>query len=190
MWVNLPQCGLTCPNVAAGLGSARGGGAGGGWWAISTGPRPGYCHGHSAYRPRFHSDTSAFTGIQHFASVITLAKCCIPLRTPLRLQNSPVGARRARHPFENSTSLANERCSPPDRPIFNTSLREEGTSCQTQPRPADQSVHSPDRPASQHRTPPGDRVPRARQHGGSGRDVEATPQGSPRATARVRRGRA
>ena len=35
----------------------------------------------------FHSDASAFTAIPHFASVITLAKCGIPLKTQLRLQD-------------------------------------------------------------------------------------------------------
>ena len=41
----------------------------------------------------FHSDTSAFTALPHFASVITLAKC--------------------RYPFENSASLAKQPPRPP-----------------------------------------------------------------------------
>ena len=37
------------------------------------------------FSKRYHT----FTGIPHFASVITLAKCAIPLKTPLHLQTSP-----------------------------------------------------------------------------------------------------
>ena len=72
-------------------------------------PSPGAAHG----RARFHSDTTIRAGdsaglsraaapfsqryhtcaaIQHFASVITLAKCGFPLKTPLRLQNSSTAA--------------------------------------------------------------------------------------------------
>ena len=55
---------------------------------------------------RFHSDTSAFTGIPHFASVITLAKCGIALKTPLRLQNSPISPRRPRFQMPRSNDRA------------------------------------------------------------------------------------
>ena len=53
--------------------------------------------------PRFHSDTSAFTGIPRFASVITLAKCRFPFEISASLaKQTPTPDQGARLPFENA----------------------------------------------------------------------------------------
>ena len=90
----------------------------------------------------FSQQYHTFAEIPRFASVITLAKCGIPLKTPLHLQTTPAPAQRqrnvgipgesscnppqrARLPFENTASLAKH----PEPPALDHSaLRDKGTS--------------------------------------------------------------
>ena len=86
---------ITCPNAARWKAEAARGPFSRLYRVASGLPGPGAArHGLFSQRYRhdgahFHSDTSTFTAIQHFASIITLAKRGIPLKTPLRLQNNP-----------------------------------------------------------------------------------------------------
>ena len=121
--INLPQCGLTCPNAIRGAleGAVRALGAV--FIAVPPGPRASE-PGHPALRAfsmtqpvrraQFSQRYRAFTALPHFASVIILAKCRYPFENSASLVKRPgCLPRGCGFPLKTRHCLQNDPCAVP-----------------------------------------------------------------------------